>query len=336
MLARVGCEDLDPRERVGDLPLSRRQMVEIAKALGRDPKLLILDEGTSALSAKDVDRVYKILHRLRDEGLALLYISHRMHEIKELADVITVLRNGRHVRTFAAGDCSDEEVVQLMIGREVTNVYPPKPQRATPPRPRLEVKNLGWTDRLANISFSVGEGEIVGLGGLDGQGQRELLLALFGVLRDLKGQIVIDGETRRIGSPVAATQPSNGIALIPEDRKTEGLMLPMSIGDNISLCSLGRVTRGFVIDRTAEAANIQSMVQKLKIRIEQCRGPCHVAVWRQSAEGRDFEVAADRRPHFAAQRPDARNRRRHQGGDLPPVARARRRGNVDPALFHRL
>jgi ribose transport system ATP-binding protein len=273
LLARVGCEDLDPRERVGDLPLSRRQMVEIAKALGRDPKLLILDEGTSALSAKDVDRVYKILHRLRDEGLALLYISHRMHEIKELADVITVLRNGRHVRTFTAGDCSDEEVVQLMIGREVTNVFPPKPQRATPPRPRLEVKNLGWTDRLANISFSVGEGEIVGLGGLDGQGQRELLLALFGVLRDLRGQIVIDGETRRIGSPVAATQPSNGIALIPEDRKTEGLMLPMSIGDNISLCSLGRVTRGFVIDRTAEAANIQSMVQKLKIRMSNVEDP---------------------------------------------------------------
>ena len=132
-----------------------------------------------------------------------------------------------------------------MIGREVTNVYPPKPQRATPPPRRLEVKNLGWTDRLSNISFSVGEGEIVGLGGLDGQGQRELLLALFGVLRDLKGQIVIDGETRRIGSPVAATQPSNGIALIPEE--FEGLMLPMSIGDNISLCSLGRVTRGFVM-----------------------------------------------------------------------------------------
>ena len=166
LLARVGCEDLDPRERVGDLPLSRRQMVEIAKALGREPKLLILDEGTSALTARDVDRVYKILHRLRDEGLALLYISHRMHEIKELADVITVLRNGRHVRTFAAGDCSDEEVVQLMIGREVTNVYPPKPQSAVPPRRRLEVKNLNWTDRLTNISFSLGRAKSSVLAGL--------------------------------------------------------------------------------------------------------------------------------------------------------------------------
>jgi ribose transport system ATP-binding protein len=267
LLARVGCEDLDPRERVGDLPLSRRQMVEIAKALGRDPKLLILDEGTSALTAADVDRVYKILHRLRADGLSLLYISHRMHEIKELADTISVLRNGRHVSTFATGERSDDEVVQLMIGREITNVYPPKPTRIQPPLPRLEVKNLGWTDRLSDISFGVGKGEIVGLGGLDGQGQRELLLALFGVLRDVKGEIAIDGRSRRIASPVAATRPANAIALIPEDRKTEGLMLPMSIGDNISLSSLGRVTKGLLIDRRAESANIQAMVDKLKIRI---------------------------------------------------------------------
>jgi ribose transport system ATP-binding protein len=267
LLARVGCEDLDPRERVGDLPLSRRQMVEIAKALGRNPKLLILDEATSALTAADVDRIYKILHRLRDEGLSMLYISHRMHEIKELADTISVLRNGRHVRTFATGACTDDEIVQLMIGREIGNVYPPKPTRAETPTPRLEVKNLGWTDRLADVSFSVGKGEIVGLGGLDGQGQRELLLALFGVLREVRGEIAIDGTARRIHSPVAATRPVNGIALIPEDRKTEGLMLPMSIGDNISLSSLGKVTTGIVIDRKAEAGNIQAMVEKLKIRL---------------------------------------------------------------------
>src|SRR5262249_5504215 len=153
-----------------------------------------------------------------------LYISHRMHEIKELADTISVLRNGRHVRTFPTGACTDDEVVQLMIGREIANVYPPKPRRTAPPAPRLEVRHLGWTDRLNNISFSVGVGEIVGLGGLDGQGQRELLLALFGVLRNVKGEVAIDGKTRRIGSPVAATRGSNRIALIPEDRKTEGLM----------------------------------------------------------------------------------------------------------------
>ena len=267
LLARVGCEDLDPRERVGDLPLSRRQMVEIAKALGRNPKLLILDEATSALTAADVDRIYKILHRLRDDGLSMLYISHRMHEIKELADTISVLRNGRHVRTFATGACTDDEIVQLMIGREIENVYPPKPIRNATSEPRLEVKKLGWTDRLSDVSFTVGKGEIVGLGGLDGQGQRELLLALFGVLRDVSGEIAINGETRRISSPVSATRARNGIALIPEDRKTEGLLLPMSIADNISLSSLASVTDFLVIDRKAEAGKIQSMVEKLKIRL---------------------------------------------------------------------
>ncbi|MBA3516198.1 MAG: sugar ABC transporter ATP-binding protein, partial [Rhizobiales bacterium] len=133
LLARVGCEDINPIELVRNLPLSRRQMVEIAKALGRDPKLLILDEATSALTAADVERVYAILHRLRGEGLSLLYISHRMHEIRELADTISVFRNGRHVRTFPTGECSGDEVVQMMIGREISTVYPPKPVREALP-----------------------------------------------------------------------------------------------------------------------------------------------------------------------------------------------------------
>ena len=163
LLARVGCEDIDPRERLKNLPLSRRQMVEIAKALGRDPKLLILDEATSALTAADVDRVYKILHRLRDEGMALLYISHRMHEIEELADTISVFRNGQFIRTFAKGACSDEEIVQMMIGRDVSNVYPPKPVRETPPEPELEEVPVGseWIEsrRERNVLGSARNGD---------------------------------------------------------------------------------------------------------------------------------------------------------------------------------
>jgi ribose transport system ATP-binding protein len=267
LLARVGCEDINPLERVRNLPLSRRQMVEIAKALGRDPKLLILDEATSALTAADVARVYEILHRLRREGLALLYISHRMHEIKELADTISVFRNGRRVETFATGARTDDEIVGMMIGREIKNVYPPKPRRETAPEAALEVLNLAWTDRLHDLSFRVGRGEIVGLGGLDGQGQRELLLALFGVLKDVRGTVRVDGRERRIGSPAAATRRDTAIALIPEDRKTEGLMLPMSIAENITLASLGRTSRAGVIDRTAEAGNVRRMIEALRIRI---------------------------------------------------------------------
>ena len=158
-------------------------MVEIAKALARKPRILILDEATSALTAADVTKVFAVLKRLRAEGLALLYISHRMHEIAEIADECTVFRNGRNVATYLAGTKTDDEVVEMMIGREYSHVFPPKPAlAATDKPPILEIRNLSWTDRLQDISLTARAGEVVGLGGLDGQGQRELLLALFGVL----------------------------------------------------------------------------------------------------------------------------------------------------------
>src|SRR5260221_6707695 len=242
LLARVGCADVHPMELVKNLTLSRRQMVEIAKALGRKPKLLILDEPTSALTAADVGKVYALLRKLRQDGLAILYISHRMHETAERADVCSVFRNGRHIQTFAKGTKTDDEIVELMIGREYKHVFPPKPQRDRPPEPVLAIDRLSWGDRLHDISLAVGKGEIVGLGGLDGQGQRELLLALFGVLSGCSGTVSIDGRPVHINSPRKAKSGSLGLALIPEDRKTEGLMLPMSVRDNASMASISRLT----------------------------------------------------------------------------------------------
>src|SRR5947208_4548118 len=172
-LARAGGEDIHPMTPVRDLPLSRRQIVEIAKALARKPRILILDEATSALTAADVTKVFGVLKRLRAEGLALLFISHRMHEIAELADDCTVFCNGRSVATYAAGTKSDNEVIELMIGREFNAVFPPRTTRmASTAAPVLEARNLGWTDRLNDISLTLRAGEVVGLGGLDGQGQR--------------------------------------------------------------------------------------------------------------------------------------------------------------------
>src|SRR5262245_14221022 len=197
-LARAGADDIHPRALVKDLPLSRRQVVEIAKALVRNPRILILDEATSALTAADVVKVFAVLKRLRAEGLALLYISHRMHEIAEIADECTVFRNGRNVATYEAGSKSDNEVVELMIGREYSNVFPPKPERAkTGEAPVIEVRKLSWADRLKDISLSAKAGEVVGLGGLDGQGQREFLLALFGVLKGVTGEMLVDGKVVR-------------------------------------------------------------------------------------------------------------------------------------------
>jgi ribose transport system ATP-binding protein len=266
-LARAGAEDIHPRAPVKDLPLSRRQMVEIAKALARHPRILILDEATSALTAADVTKVFAVLKRLKSEGLALLYISHRMHEIAEIADECTVFRNGRNVATYRAGTKSDNEVVELMIGREYSHVFPPKPPtRPSDKAPVIEVRNLSWTDRLRAVSLAARPGEVVGLGGLDGQGQRELLLALFGVLRGVTGETLIDGKPVTIASPRAAKSKKIGMALIPEDRKTEGLMLPMSVGENLSFAALDRLSRGGVIDRSAESKAIAEMIKLLGIR----------------------------------------------------------------------
>jgi len=266
-LDRAGASDIHPLSLVKDLPLSRRQMVEIAKALGRNPKILILDEATSALTAADVTKVFAVLRKLRSDGLALLYISHRMHEIAELADECTVFRNGQNVTTYKAGSKTDNEVVELMIGREYSHIFPPKPGPKPSDGPAaLEVRGLGWTDQLNNITFSIQRGEVVGLGGLDGQGQRELLLALFGVLRGCRGEVMVDGQPAVMASPALAKSDRFGIALIPEDRKTEGLMLPMSVRDNLSFASLDRVSQRGVIDRAAEQKLIEAMISLLAIK----------------------------------------------------------------------
>jgi len=265
-LARIGVHDIHPRQRLSDLPLSRRQIVEIAKALRLDPKILILDEATSALTAEDVGRVFALLKALREDGVTILYISHRMNEIAELADDCSVFRNGERVGVFRNGEKTHDEIVEMMIGREYVHAYPPKPVRAAPPQPVVEVERLSWPPALRDVSLTVGAGEIVGLGGLDGQGQREFLLALFGVLKGVQGTVRIDGAPVAFSGPAQAKRHPTGVALIPEDRKTEGLMLPMSIRDNLSMAILDRLTRGLVVDRIAEDAAIERAVGQLSIR----------------------------------------------------------------------
>ena len=273
LLKRVGCEDVHPLELVKNLPLSRRQMVEIAKALTKKPKLLILDEATSALTAKDVGRIYVIIRELRAEGVGILYVSHRMHEIEALADVATVFRNGRRIETFAKGERSVHDIIQMMIGREVTHHYPPKPPYQSDREPALTVANLNWGRELTGVSFTAGKGEIVGLGGLDGQGQRELLLALFGVLKGVDGIVTIDGERLKLTGPRQAMSAKMPLALIPEDRKVEGLMLPMSIRDNLTLASLQQLRSGLGIDGAKEAIAVKAMVERLHIKAPDVGAP---------------------------------------------------------------
>jgi len=212
-LTRAGAPDIHPNMLVKDLPLSRKQMVEIAKALARGPRILILDEATSALSQADVRTVFEVLKRLRAEGISLLYISHRMSEIEELADECTVFRNGRSIESFAAGTRSRQETIEMMIGREY-----------------------------------------------------ELLLALFGVLRQWSGSIAVDGKPVRLNGPRAAKADAIGMALIPEDRKSEGLMLPMSLAENLTMAGLGRVSRFGVIDSNKERKRVAELLKRLQIQ----------------------------------------------------------------------
>jgi ribose transport system ATP-binding protein len=273
-LARAGGPDIHPLALVRDLPLSRRQIVEIAKALARNPRILILDEATSALTAADVETVFALLKRLRSEGLALLYISHRMHEIAELADECTVFRNGQNVATFPAGARTDRQVVEMMIGREYKNQFPPRREAGiSEAAPILDARDLVWRPRINKVSLTVRAGEIVGLGGLDGQGQTELLLALFGVLRGIAGEIRIAGNAIDISSPGVACSEKVGMALIPEDRKTEGLLLPMTVRENLSLSALGRISSFGVVNRDAERHSVAEMIALLNVKTDSAEVP---------------------------------------------------------------
>ncbi len=266
LLARIHCEEVDPRSLVRELSLSRRQMVEIAKALAKNPRLLILDEATSALTSRDVETVYQLLADLKRDGVGMLFISHRMHEVETLCDTLSVFRNGRHIETFSKGARDQDEIVKLMIGRDIVHQFPPKrPVQAYPPH--LAVRNLKWEDQLDDVSLDVGKGEIVGLGGLDGQGQKELLLALFGVLRDVGGTVTIDGHRASPADPAAAKGGTNRIALVPEDRKTEGLMLPMSVADNLLAASFDKVVTGPFIDAEKARQAVTDAVAKLQIKV---------------------------------------------------------------------
>lgn len=275
LCAELGFKHLDPDALVREIPLAFRQLVEIAKAFAHNPRLLILDEGTSALSVQDVRVVFDAARRMRDAGRSVIFISHRMSEVEEIADTLTIFRDGQDVGSFPMGSVNHEQMVQLMIGRKLEQVFPEKPALPeTPPAPLLEVENLSWEPTLNQISLRVGKGEIVGLGGLDGQGQGELLFALFGVLRGVRGTIRINGQDVRVMSPAVATNPQNRMALIPEDRKTEGLILPMSVGDNAILAVINRLLNHFgLVDRQQEQQTIRQMIEQMQVKVSSPRAP---------------------------------------------------------------
>ena len=268
---RLGVGHLDPAALLSDLSLADRQLVEIFKALSRQPRLLILDEGTSALGRQEVERLFELLRNLAKGGTSVVFISHRMSEIREFVDRMCIFRNGRHVATVSASECGDEEIVEMMLGQRVERSFPPRNAVPEEAEVLLEVRDLSAGSKLRDVSFRLRRGEVLGIAGLEGQGQGELLLALFGAYRRLTGKVIIGGKASRLGTPWRAKRA--GIALIPEDRKTEELILPMSVRENISFatlpeyCSLGFVSPG------RERRFVERMIERLSIRVASMEQP---------------------------------------------------------------
>ena len=259
---RLGIQGIDPRELPAALSLAQRQIIEVARALVRDPDILFLDEPTSALAEQEVEWLFGLVRDLRERGKAVVFTSHRWSEVANLADRITIFRNGQQVDT--RDRLTEGEAVTLMTGRTIDRMYPDRLGLAADAATVLDARELRGA-RLNGVSFALRKGEILGIGGLAGQGQLDLFMTLFGARKASGGEIWIDGKARRIRKPSDAIKLGMGIALVPEDRKTEGLMLPMSVRDNLTLAVLGRVSEYGVLNPAAERASVRRAVQRLQI-----------------------------------------------------------------------
>jgi ribose transport system ATP-binding protein len=278
-LARLDLANIDVRAEVVNLDLPTRQKIEIARAVSHRPRILLLDEPTASLSARDVDWLGTIVERLRDEGTTIIFISHRLQEVRRFCSVLTVLRNGRSVGSNRVDAISDNDIIELMIGRSLSAAFPPKPNRPPPKpsdQPALAVRDLRSTSGVNGISLSLWPGRITGLGGLDGMGQRELFLALFGLAETESGSILVNGHAVTIGSPADAIREHIGISVVPEDRKTEGLFLDLDGRRNISLPTLGRFIHWGLVDYGAEGAAVRSVLDLVQVAPR--------ALWSQARE----------------------------------------------------
>ncbi len=266
-LASVELESIDPNAFVSELDLQTRQKIEIAKAVARRPRILLLDEPTSTLSVNDVDWLGRLIERLRASGVTIVFISHRLAEVRRFCDGLTVLRNGKHVGSFRVSDVSDEEVVRLIIGRSLGAIYPERvdhrDRQAT--APALAAHGLTSAGQVDDISFELWPGEVLGIAALQGMGQRALFEALFGVIGLQRGEIELDGRRVTLATPSDAVRAGIGISLVPEDRKTEGLFLRQSGRANVSIPVIERLARFGWIDTTREVAVVDEVLARLNV-----------------------------------------------------------------------
>ncbi|MCA9951086.1 MAG: sugar ABC transporter ATP-binding protein [Anaerolineales bacterium] len=253
---------LNPRTKARNLSVAQQQMVEIARALSVDAKVLIMDEPTSSLTSNEVEELFNITRKLRDEGTAVIFISHRLEELFALADRVTTLRDGEYVGTRTLADVTTDELIQMMVGRKLDELFPK--QDVERGEVVLEVENLTVPGAFADVSFTLHAGEILGMSGLVGAGRTDVACAIFGVKPAAAGRIVVEGKQVTITNPQTAM--ALGISYVPEDRKNHGLVLPMAIGDNITLPVINEFAAYGWLNRKKEKATALESSKKLEVK----------------------------------------------------------------------
>ncbi len=265
LLQRVGLS-VDPGERVARLTLAQQQLVELAKALSFDPQVLLLDEATSALDGDQVAAVYRVVDQVRVAGGSVVVVSHRLQELLDLADRFTVLKDGEVTADRARADLTTDSLVRLMLGRELSDLFPVKPDGAPRPGPMLTTTGLS-TEHCHDLDLELPRGRVVGLGGMQGQGQREVLRALFG-LEPHRGRVELEGQVVPLWTPQEAI--SRHVVYVPEDRKVEGVHVTQSVRTNLALPSLGMLgpaRRLGTVDRAAERRLVSDLVTKMRVKV---------------------------------------------------------------------
>lgn len=254
--------DLNPRTVMEDLTIAEKQVVEIAKAIWKEAKILVMDEPTAALSEKDTQTLFNVIRLLKKSGHSIIYISHRLDEIFEITDRVTVLRDGNKIATVNTSETNRDELIRVMVGRELKDMYP---KRKVPIGDVvLEVENLNVEDKLYDISFELREGEILGVFGLLGSGRTELVNALFGVIPKQSGRIKVNGKFVNIRNPIDARE--NKLGLVPLDRKNEGLALILSVKENLTLSNIEDLGTGMLINKRNEEQKAIRWINEVNIK----------------------------------------------------------------------
>ena len=258
--------DIDPDVKIGSLSVSQRQMVEIAKAVSYHAKVIVMDEPTSSLNEQEVAHLFKILNTLKDAGCGIIYISHKMSEILEISDTVTIMRDGKTISTHSAKDLTTDKIINLMVGRELNERFPPKTN--TPSDIILEVKNLNtkYHPKLTDINFSLKKGEILGIAGLVSSGRTEVLEALFGMRKTESGTISVNGTVVVNRSPLQAKK--NKFALLTEERRYNGIFPSLNIEENTTISSIKDYNNLFYTDNSLIRQVTNETIQKLRIKTQ--------------------------------------------------------------------